>query len=132
MRIAEASVVARSTAWAEIIRGLHAVLGEALRVGDGVAAAAVGQREHVGRRGRAASSISNAAVFWPSIRFGLSELTSAYVPRSASSRQLCERLVEAAPHLEHLRADRARLRELRRGDAPAGHRTTAVRPARAA
>ena len=57
------------------------------------------------RRARApsASAISNAAVFWPSIRFGFSELTSTSEPRSTSSRQL------AAPR-RSCRAPRARAR----------------------
>ena len=48
MRIAEASVVARSVGVGGDHPRAHAVLGEALRVGDGVAAAAVREREHVG------------------------------------------------------------------------------------
>ena len=41
-----------------------------------------------GRRGAPprSSTISNAAVFWPSTRNGLSELTRTCVPRSASTR----------------------------------------------
>ena len=58
------------------------------------------------------STISNAAVFWPSRRSGLSELTSTCVPRVRELARRRERLVEAAANLEHARAERARLGEL--------------------
>ena len=86
------------------------------------------------RRARAPSSsaISKAAVFWPSSRYGFSELTSTCVPRSASSRAAVERLVEAAADLEHARAERARLRQLPGRDGARGleDRGAEARPGR--
>ena len=106
-------------------------LREAARVGAYVPAAAVRQREHV-RCAPSSSTISNAAVFWPSSRSGLSEFTRTCVPRSASVR------AARAPRRSH-RAPRARARPSARAcasfpeaTAPSGWRTTATSPARAA
>ena len=107
------------------------VLREALRVRDVLPPPPYGSASTSGAR-PSSSTISNAAVFWPSIRCGLSELTSVSAPRSASSRQLAQRVVEAAaaPRAP-ARRPRATAPASPRRSRPAGCSTTAVDARRA-
>ena len=59
------------------------------------------------------STISKTAVFCPSRRCGLTELTSACVPARCQLSRRRQRLVEASAHLEHRRAEHAALRDFR-------------------
>ena len=70
---------------------------------------------------RAPRATSNAAVFWPSRRNGLTELTSAIGCRAAQLAHELERLVEVAAQRDHARAVHQRLRELAGGDLALGH-----------
>ena len=67
-----------------------------------------------------ASTISKAAVFWPSMRNGLTELTTVTGARSASSPDDGQGLVEVAPHLEDPGPVHQRLGQLAEGDVPLG------------
>ena len=67
------------------------------------------------------STTSNAAVFWPSIRYGLTELTSSTGWFSASSRTISQRLVEVAAQGDHPGAVDQRLGELADRDLALGH-----------
>ena len=66
-----------------------------------------------------ASTISKAAVFWPSIRTGLTELTSATGIALGQRAGQPQAVVEVAFDLDHLGAVHDRLGELARRD-PAG------------
>ena len=74
------------------------------------------------------SITSNAAVFWPSIRYGLTELTSSIGCFCASSRTIVERLVEVAAQRDHPRAVHQRLGELADRDLALGHDHRAAHP----
>ena len=79
------------------------------------------------------STISNAAVFCPSIRCGLSEFTSAWVPRVASVLRRRGSASSNDPRTSSTRAPTARAcASLPSATAPAGCRITAESPARAA
>ena len=87
IRIAEAIVTARSSAWAGDEPGRPPLLGEALRVRGHVAAPAVRQREHVGRAAELLDDLERGGLLaLDPVR--VSESTSANEPSSASSRQL--------------------------------------------
>ena len=82
--------------------------------------------------GPSSSTISNAAVFCPSSRNGLTELTSAIGWRSDELAHERQRLVEVAAQRDHARAVHQRLGELAGGDLALGHdhRAASARPAR--
>ncbi len=78
------------------------------------------------------STSSNAAVFWPSSRYGLSEFTRTCVPREASSRAASSAWSNE-PRTSRSRAPAARAcASFPSATAPAGWRISAGRPARAA
>ena len=80
-----------------------------------------------------ASQISNAAVFWPSMRNGLIELTTVDAAALAELADEGQRLVEAPAHRHDLRAVDQRLGELAERDLTRrGCTTAASSPARAA
>ncbi len=81
----------------------------------GVAAAAVREREHVGRAAELLDDLERRRLLAldPVRVERVDEHVRAALGELAGS---CERLVEAAAHLEHPRADSARLGELRRRD----------------
>ena len=77
------------------------------------------------------SQTSKAAVFWPSIRYGLIELTSSTGWRSTTCLHQLQRLVEVAPQGDHARAVHHGLGELAPRDLPLrhDHRAAHRRPA---
>ena len=77
------------------------------------------------------STISKAAVFWPSIRTGLTELTSATGYFSDSSRASVEAVVEVPVHLEDLRTVHQRLAHLAQRDLALRHQHRADHARRA-
>ena len=133
MRIADASVVAplRGLAGDER-RPAGSRLREPARVGTDVARRRrTGARARPERRPRS-STISNAAVFCPSMRYGLSELTRTCVPRSASARAAAS-ASSKLPRTWTTRAPSApACATFAAATAPWGWRTTARSPARAA
>ena len=81
------------------------------------------------------SQTSNAAVFWPSSRYGLTELTSVIGWSSCSEQRPDdpERLVEVAAHADTTRAPKTSAwSSLPRAILPAGSTTTHSSPAAAA
>ena len=74
------------------------------------------------------STISKAPVFWPSMRYGLTELTTVTGARSPSSRTIVERLVEVAADLQHPGAVDQRLGQLAEGDVALGDEHRARQP----
>ena len=74
------------------------------------------------------SRISNAAVFWPSRRNWLTELTSAIGCAGAQLAHELERLVEVAAQRDHARAVHERLGELAGRDLALGHDHRAGQP----
>ena len=74
------------------------------------------------------SQTSNAAVFWPSIRYSFTELTSAIGCRLGQLAHERQRLVEVAAQRDHARAVHQRLGELAGGDLPLGHDHRAAQP----
>ena len=78
------------------------------------------------------STISKTAVFWPARRFGLTELTSTCVPRSASSRAAASAWSKS-PRTSSTFAPSIRVcATFGPATAPSGVSTTAGMPARAA
>ena len=108
-------------------RGRDVHLAEALPVRGDVAGVADRDAERV-ERPPSASRISNAAVFCPSSRNGLTELTSAIGWRSAELAHELQRLVEVAAQRDHARAVHQRLGELAGRDLALRHDHRAAQP----
>ncbi len=84
-----------------------------------------------GARPPSCSAISNAAVFWPSIRFGFSELTRTNPPSSTIFRQLAS-AASKLPRTPRTLAPATRdCASFAAAIAPAGQSTTVVSPAAA-
>ena len=74
------------------------------------------------------STSSNAAVFWPSIRNSLTELTSEIGWRRDEFADELQRLVEVAAQRDHARPVHQRLGELARRDLALGHDHAPAQP----